>query len=167
MEAATILNLVSTIAIVGSLLFAAVQIRDGQRERSRDAQMVLANSFATPAFMDAMYAVLDLPDDLSRVELIEHLKGHESRVWYWLGAMEGLGLLVFHRAVAMELVDQAYAGPIMISWRKLSRYCTDRRDEAGREAQHEWFQWLAERIAEYEVRTNRAPAQIEHRDWVP
>lgn len=167
MDAAVALNLVSTIAIVLGLFFAGVQVRQAQRDRTRDAQMVLVNSFNTPAFMHSMRLVIDIPDGLSRTEVEAHLRGDETDLYYWLGTMEGLGLLVFHRSVSIDLVDFAFAGPIIASWHKLEAYCRARRDELQRESMHEWFQWLAERLEEYEAHEGREAAQIKYRDWQP
>ena len=167
MDLGVVQDLVSTIAIVLGLLFAGVQVRQAQRDQSQDARMVLVNSFNTPDFMRLMRRVLDVPDGLTRDQIKEHFAGAEDDLYYLLGTMEGLGLLVYHRAVPIELADQAYAGPIMSSWRKLRAYCEAERVFMQREAQHEWFQWLAERLEEFEVGHDRQPAQLAYRDWTP
>ena len=89
-----------------------------------------------------------------------------SEIDYWLGSMEALGFLVFRRALPLDIVD-ASGGPIILSWRKLEGYVREDRAKTGREPMWEWFQWLAECLIEYESRTSRSPAQVEHRDWRP
>ena len=65
------------------------------------------------------------------------------------------------------MVDDLFGGPILISWRHLERYVADQRSELKRDTMGEWFQWLAERIAEFETTTGRVPANIREADWKP
>ena len=72
---------------------------------------------------------------------------------------------MFNREFSIDLIDQAYSGPILISWSKLERYITDLRNDLNRETFFEWFQWLAERIKEREDLKPAVPAYIEHSKW--
>jgi hypothetical protein len=67
---------------------------------------------------------------------------------------------------ALELVSDFFSGPIKISWQKLQNYYFDEREEHQRETIGEWFQWLAERLAEREETTPRIAAHIAHKNWV-
>jgi hypothetical protein len=58
-----------------------------------------------------------------------------------------------------------FSGPILISWRKLSRYVSEQRAMLDRETAFEWFQWLAERMMEREKLAPPVPAYITHRTW--
>jgi hypothetical protein len=168
MDMPTVLSLISTLAIVAGLFFAGLQVRTAQRERSRDSQMLLAaNAFFNSEFMRGVQMILNLPDGLSGAELSAHLEGDESDIYNWLGSMEGIGFLVFHGAVPLEIVDRGASGPVILSWRKLEGYVREERARTGRETMWEWFQWLAERLEEYEAVTPRIPAHVEHRDWQP
>jgi hypothetical protein len=160
-----ILGVVSTAAIVAGLIFAGMQVRIAQRERSRESQILLFNNFLDPDFMRTMRTILDLPDGLTSADLDSRPDADRLAIYHWLGAMEGLGLLVFHRAIPLEIVDQAYAGPIIFSWRKLEPYVLAERAETGREPMHEWFQWLVERLIEFEAANPRVAAHVEHADW--
>jgi hypothetical protein len=57
---------------------------------------------------------------------------------------ETLGILVFHREVTLDLVDDFFSGPILVSWQKLKIYSEECRHTLKRETFNEWFQWLAE-----------------------
>jgi hypothetical protein len=37
-------------------------------------------------------------------------------LWYWLGAMESVGLLTFSREIDIRLVDVTFGGPVIVSW---------------------------------------------------
>ena len=168
MDVATLLSLITALALVGGLLFAGAQVRIAQRERSRDSQMLFAaNAFFNEEFMRGQQIILELPDGLSRPELVASFQGDEARIHNWLGRMEGIGFLVYHRAVPLDFVARGSSGPILLSWRKLQAYVFEERARLQRESMWEWFQWIVERLQEREAATPRIAAHIEHRDWQP
>jgi hypothetical protein len=69
--------------------------------------------------------------------------------------------------VRLDLVDDFFSGPIRVSWEKLGPLVTRMREVTGRDTIAEWFQWLADRMAEREATTPPEPAHIAHRDWRP
>jgi hypothetical protein len=82
-----------------------------------------------------------------------------------LGTWERLGILVYRREIPMDLVDDAYSGPILISWQKLEPYIRQFRDQVQRDTGFEWFQWLAERMLEREQTASAIPAYLANRNW--
>jgi hypothetical protein len=78
---------------------------------------------------------------------------------------ESLGVLVFRREVTLDLVDDFFSGPILLSWQKLRVAAQEERRALDRETGLEWFQWLAERMMEREKLSPPVPAYIAHRDW--
>ena len=73
--------------------------------------------------------------------------------------------MLFRGEVTIDLIDDFFSGPIVVSWRKLSRYIAELRSDAHRDTYFEWVQWLAERMMEREKQTPPVPAHIAHRDW--
>jgi hypothetical protein len=65
----------------------------------------------------------------------------------------------------MDMVDDAYSGPIALSWHKLELYVSGMREEYQRETMFEWFQWLAERMRDRERSRPPVPAHIAHQEW--
>ena len=114
-----------------------------------------------------MKAILSLPDGLSKADIEARSSELDQLVWYWLGMMESIGMLVFHRDLDVRVVDNTIGGPVLISWRKLTRYVADARAELQRDSFDEWFQWLAERIAALERDEGRRPAHMREADWKP
>jgi hypothetical protein len=84
-----------------------------------------------------------------------------------LGTWERLGVLVYRREIDLELVDDAFSGPIVQSWQKLGSYVHEFRTHIQRDTAFEWFQWLAERMMERETSAQPLPAYVAHRDWRP
>ena len=76
-------------------------------------------------------------------------------------------MLVFERELGLHLVAGTISGPILITWRKLGRYVADVRSETQRDSFHEWFQWLAERVAALELAEGRSPANVREANWKP
>lgn len=162
-----VLNLISTAAIVGGLIFAGVELRASRRQRRHEAQVLLLHSFEGPDFTRSMKAIMSLPDGLSRAEVEARPGELDQKVWYWLGMMESIGMLVFGRDIDLRLVANTIGGPILISRHKLSRYMADVRADLQRDSFDEWFEWLADRVAALEDAEGRTPAQIREAGWKP
>jgi hypothetical protein len=166
MELSTIANLINALAVTAGVIFAAVQIRDYRRQQQRDSMSALVRSFQTPSFAHSLRRVSSLPDNVAR-EQIPSLLGAdgEDHVYALLTSWEALGILLHRKEITIDLVDDFFSGPIIVSWRKLSRYVEAMRAEAERDTYFEWVQWLAERMMERESKTPPVPAHIAHRDW--
>jgi hypothetical protein len=163
-----LVNLLTIVTLVGSLLFAAFEWRRSRLERHRQSQVLLLRSFDSPEFAKAMRVVLDLPDDQSATQLEATLKKDGlDLLWYYLGVMESLGIMVFKREIDIHLVDQSMGGPIIITWQKLRRYAAESRRELSRDSMYEWYQWLAERLGALELREGRTAAYVREKDWRP
>ena len=168
MDLSTLANLINAIAVTAGVIFAAIQIREYRQSRQRDSMAALVRSFQTPSFSHALRRVSSLPDKVAR-EQITSLLGPdgEDHIYSLLTSWEALAILLYHKEVTLDLVDDFFSGPIIVTWQKLSRYIEETRVEANRETYFEWVQWLAERMLERESKTPAVPAHIAHKDWKP
>jgi len=166
MDVSTIANLINALAVTAGVIFAVVQIRDYRRQRHRDSMSALVRSFQTPSFAHSLRRVSSLPDNVSR-EQIPALLGPdgEDHVYALLTSWEALGILLYRKEVTIDLIDDFFSGPIVVTWRKLSRYIAELRRDAQRDTYFEWVQWLAEQMMEREKQTPPVPAHIAHREW--
>ena len=95
MDISNIANLINAIAVTAGVIFAAVQIRQYQKRRQRDAMLELVRSFQSPAFTAALRRVLSLPDgaDAAKIEkssgrmakmrfIWSRLPGRVSAFWF-------------------------------------------------------------------------------------
>jgi hypothetical protein len=166
MDLSSIANIVNAVALTAGVIFAAAQIQYYRQRRRRDAMLELVRSFQSPAFTSALRRVLSLPDGADAKKICE-LLGPDGEDAVYLVALtwESLGILLFRGEVTMDLVDDFFSGPILLSWQKLKVYAEDWRGERKRETGSEWFHWLAERMAEREKLSPPVPAYIAHRDW--
>jgi hypothetical protein len=163
MDLPTLLSLISTLAVVAGLVFAGLQVRAAQRQRSREAGLLLASSFQTVEFMKATRLIMSLPDGVSKQAVTEQLGEDDVLVWLWTGTMESLGILVFHHELDLDLVDEFFSGVIVVGWRKLSHWVKDLREETQRPTMGEWFEWLADRMQEKEAVSPPVPANVAFR----
>jgi len=166
MDLSDLANLINAFAVTAGVIFAAAQISQYRRRRRRDAMLELVRSFQSPAFTSALRRVLSLPDGAD-TEKIREVLGPDGEDSVYLVSLtwESLGLLVFHREVTLDLVEDFFSGPILLSWQKLKVYSEEWRSTLNRETGNEWFHWLAERMMERERVLPPVPAYIAHRDW--
>ncbi|MFQ5680108.1 MAG: hypothetical protein ACE5HP_11700 [Gemmatimonadota bacterium] len=167
MDLGTVVEIVTAVTLLGGLLFAAVQVRQFRASRERDAAFELLRSFQTPEFARALRAVYALPEGLSKDEIERRLGEEMHLVYALMTTWESLGVLVHRGELELEMVDDFFSGPILVSWRKLRPHVEAERAEQERETIQEWFQWLAERMAERESSAPPVPAHVAHRSWTP
>jgi hypothetical protein len=166
MDISTIANLINAIAVTAGVIFAAAQIRQYRRRHRRDAMLNLVQSFQGPTFARGLRRIIELPDGAT-VEEIRRTLGTEGEdlVVHVTATWETIGVLLFHGELSIDIIDDFFSGPILISWKKLLPYTTAIRRQYDRDTWSEWFQWLAERMMEREKQIPPVPAYIAHRDW--
>ena len=166
MDISTLANLINAIAVTAGVIFAAAQIRQYRQRRQRDAMLELVRSFQSPAFTAALRRVLSLSDGADAAKIREVLgPDGEDAVYLVSLTWESLGVLVFRREVTLDLVDDFFSGPLLISWQKLKVYSEEWRRTLNRKTGNEWFHWLAERMQERERTSPPIPAYEAHHNW--
>ena len=166
MDISTLANLINAIAVTAGVIFAAAQINHYRRRRRRDAMLNLVQSFQSPAFARGLRRIIELPDG-ANAEEIRRIQGPEGEdlMVHVTATWETIGVLLFHGELTIDIIDDFFSGPILITWKKLLPYTTAVRQQYDRETWSEWFQWLAERMMERESKTPPVPAYIAHRNW--
>jgi hypothetical protein len=165
-DISTFANLINAFAMTAGVIFAAAQIRYYGQRRRRDAMLELVRSFQSPAFTSALRRVLSLPDGADAQKIREVLgPDGEDAVYLVSLTWESIGVLLFRRELTLDLVDDFFSGPILLSWQKLRVWAEEWRHELNRETGSEWFHWLAEQMMEREKLTPPVPAYIAHRTW--
>ena len=61
MDFATLLSLITTVAIVAAGIFAGVQLRQLKKQRTRESALQMLHSAQTPEFMEAVNIIFNLP----------------------------------------------------------------------------------------------------------
>ena len=117
--------------------------------------------------MRGLLLIFDLPNGINKADIDRLPKEDFLALYHVVGTWERLGILVFRREIPLELVDDAYSGPIIQSWETLGKYILEFRKRLQRETAFEWFQWLAETMSRREEKTSPVPAYQAHKTWNP
>lgn len=165
MDLSTAANIVNALAVTAGVIFAAAQIREFRRQRKRHSMYTLVQTFQSPDFARALRRIFDLPDNLDRAAIRAKIGPEgEDEIYFVTTTWETIGVLVFQKELTLDLVDDFFSGPIILSWRKLARYLEDVRTDWERETVFEWFQWLAEQMMAREKQSPPVPAHVAHHD---
>ena len=167
MDLLTISRVVSAVALVIGILFGMMQLRQYDQRRRRENALELVHSFQTAAFAKALEMIFRMPEGLNRREVEEWVADDRTSVLLIISTWESLGILVFRRELDLDLLDDFFSGPIVVTWRKLRTYIAEVRRDESRDTFAVWAQWLAERMLDRESETPPVPAHIAHRDWEP
>lgn len=165
MDLSTLIQIISTLAMTLGIVFGILNLRNFQASRRREAAILMLNSFQTMEFVRGLLYIFDLPDHATREDLEKLPEDKFMAIYLVLGTWERLGILVFRDEIAIDLVDDAFSGPILQTWVKLGGYVGEFRARVNRETGFEWFQWLAERMQDREQHGSATPAYIAHKHW--
>jgi len=167
MDTALIFDIVTTTMILAGLVFAGLEIRHMNKAREHSNMIAILNSFTSTDFNHALPKLFGMPDGLSRKEVEEHFGDEIQKMWVLFSTFESLGVLLHRGEISIDLIDDFFSGPIVLTWQKLSRYIEALRVENNRETIAEWVQWLAEQMMLRETGEAVVGAQILHKDWRP
>jgi len=167
MNLPALLQIISAIAVTLGIIFGIINLRNFQVMRKREAAILMLNSFQIMDFVRGLLYIFDLPDNTTNDELEKLPEDKYMSIYLVLGTWERLGILVFRNEISVDLVDDAFSGPIIQSWIKLGKFVEEFRVRVQRETGFEWFQWLAERMLDREQHGSAVPAYIAHKDWKP
>ena len=169
MNLSTIVNIaeiIGAIVVISGVVFGVIQIRQYQQQRREVAAVQLVNSFQNPEFNRALRKVWSLPDNVTITELQQHKDEWEEAAYQVGMTLETMGVLVYRRIVPLTILDELMGDAILVLWHKLRPWVEHLRDIQKRDSAYEWFQWLAERFADTERRTERGAHRI-YRNWHP
>ena len=163
---ANLAALIDVLLVVGGLFFAMMQMRQTRQQRRELAAIELFRFYGNPKFTEAYQMVLNLPDGLSAEDIRTKQANLDAAAMLISSTMESIGVMTFQRLVPFVIVNHMIGSRDIILWRKLENWAVALRDELGDDAAFEWFQWLAERLEDYQPR-NPHPAYETHKDWMP
>ncbi len=163
---ANIAEIVGAIIVIGGLMFAILQMRQTRQQRRELAAIELFRFFGNPKFTAAYKRILRLPEGLSADDVENSKAGLEESAMLISATLESIGVMTFQRIVPFVVVKNLIgtSGPAL--WSKLEPWVTMLREEQKSPAMFEWFQWLAERLAQ-DLSADTEPAYVAHKGWIP
>ena len=167
MEIYTIFDIFSKIAIIAAGVFAAIQLIQIKRQRSRDSALQLLNSVQNSELIEAIIIVYGIPLGLTKKQIEIHLGDQLPKIMYMHMQLESIGILVFKKEIKLELVNEFMRGPIILFWRSMENYFLEIRKTMNDENYGDWVQWLAEQVENKELKKTTKPAYIAYKNWKP
>ena len=161
MDSSNVLSLLSTLALVGAVVFAGLQVRQTNQQRKEQAAIELVRSMQSAEWTGSVGPISRIP-----VHGTEELDGTQEAAATSLALrLESIGYLVYRHAVTLERVDDMFGGMTRTAWDRLGPWVHKWRRDSGNEKAYEWFQWLAERLGERGP--SPTPAYQAHPNWRP
>ncbi len=159
-------EILGAVIVIGGLFFAVLQMRQIRQQRRELAAIELFRFFGNPNFAEAYQTILHMPDGVSAGDMRSEHNDLEDAAMLIGTTMENIGVMTFQRIVPFVVVNNLIGTSAPVLWRKLEIYAKDLREELGEDTAFEWFQWLAERLEQYNT-DGANPAYRAHSDWLP
>ena len=164
-DLATILNLVSTIAIVGALIFAALQVRQSNRSQRDQAAVAMMKAVMRDALTRSLELLAEIPAG-AQIADIERCGQETTRALLEFGVgLESIGYMAFRRMVSLQTVDELLGGMSLMYWSRAKSWAVHERTRIGNPRFFEWCEWLADRIGERRTQRGHVPAHLQHKLW--
>jgi hypothetical protein len=165
LDLASILNLVSTAAIVGALIFTALQVRAANQARRDQAAVTLIQTTQNASWIDALNVLFTLPENATAEYVHEQGPAMERALFELSIRLEPIGYMVFSGILTLRTVDKLIGGVATGIWARSRAWTEQYRRSTNNEKFNEWVEWLADRISERRARLHPQPAQRQYRNW--
>jgi hypothetical protein len=169
MDLQTLANLsqiVGVAAVIATLVFGLLQVRQFRQQRRDAAGAELVRSFQDAEFIRAYQVLGVLPEDATAEEFRAAGPQAEEAALALGMRYELLGLLVFREIMPLSLVAQSTGSVAIQFWGRMRAWVAEKREADGQPHLLEWFQWLIEQL-EKGGRRAEPPAFARYRDWRP
>jgi hypothetical protein len=146
-----------------AVIFGIAQVRVAARSRHDQLTLEVLRQFQTKEFVELLHYInsKNLPGNWN--ELLK-LPPAEQVIMIQFGQqMESLGILVAEGLINMELVDKTLGAFVTTAWEKSKPMFVDIREKQPDPFLGEYYQWLAEGIAERMEKDPREPFHIKHK----
>ena len=101
MDLATALNVATTAAVIGGVIFGAWQIRVATRARETQISLQLVEMLQTRDLIEGLSSPQEVPEGVGWREIQSQLWRSDSfSAFALINALDGLGILVFRREVS-------------------------------------------------------------------
>ena len=146
-DVATMVNVVSAVAILSGVIFGVAQLRQSVQDRRDAAAVDVVRTVQTQEVRLAIRRVLELSDDTAPATirhdsvLLEAALAVDSACEMW-------GSMVYEGVVDHQMLDRMVGGWVRGTWSRLRRWVEEERVELNNPNVGEWWQWLFELLEE-------------------
>lgn len=164
-DLATLLSLVSAIAVVGALIFAGLQVRTANRVRTDQAAVTVIQTTQSSNWIESLELIATLPEN-AEPELVDKAgKAMEAALLSFNIRLETIGYMVYCRIITLKAVDDLIGGVIMVYWSRAAKWMQRYREATNNPKIGEWSEWLVDRLNNRGTRVERGPAHVIHGSW--
>ena len=164
-DLAATLNLISTLAIVGALIFTGLQVRAANLARRDQASLELIRT----ALSENSARTLELFGQISEtasVETIEQMPPSAKADMVEFGIrLETIGYMAYRRLIDLETVDDLAGGTILGYWSRVKAWANQRRVRNGHAEFLEWCEWVSMQLTKRRGTQAYVPAYKQHANW--
>jgi hypothetical protein len=159
---AVVANIALALSFIVALIFGIVQVRAAARDRRERLTLEALRAFQTREFVELMRFIIyrDLPP--TREELLVLPESDHTSIIQFAQQMESLGILVAEQLIGIDLVDKTLGSFVTGAWEKYRVLFLDIRVKQPDPFLGEYFQWLAEQLAERMKKNPRKPFYKTH-----
>lgn len=163
MDTANALSAISSFAVVGALIFTALQVRVASRTRAEHAAITIVEAAQSEGWTNGLNQLHRIPEGAS-AEQIDALGPEVTAAIEQVGIrLETIGYMVWRGIVDIRMVDDLFSGIVIFWWSRIRPYAERDRARTSNPKSYEWFQWLAERLQERRADADPVPAYQQHR----
>jgi hypothetical protein len=148
-------NIALTLTFVIGLVFGIAQVRAASRDRRERLTLETLRNFQTREFAELLQFVNTAQFPKNQAELDNLPVNQQVMLIQFAQQMESLGILVAENLINLDLVDKTLGTFVVTAWKKYKTMFSLMRERDPFLA--EYFQWLAERIAERTKKNPRKP----------
>src|SRR5256886_17461224 len=144
LDFASALNLVSTVTLIGALVFTGLQVRAANGARRDQAAVTVIQMAALSANSARILELLGQVPEHASAAAIDNLDGEAKRQILEFGLrLEVTGYMVSHGMVDLQIVNDLAGGAILGFWSRAKNWSEERRKRTGEAEFLEWCEWLA------------------------
>ena len=154
-----LLNLVSTVTLIGAFVFTGLQVRAANRARREQAAVT---AIQTAALSENSARILELLGEIHQgasAAAIDNLDAEAKRQIFQFGLrLEVTGYMVSHGMVDLQIVNDLAGGAILGFWSRAKDWSEQRRKRTGEAEFLEWCEWLVKQIERERGKRGYVPA---------
>ena len=155
-----IANLALTLSFIVALIFGIAQVKAAKRDRRERLTLEMLRQFQTRDFVELLLYI-DSNDMPSNWAEFQQLPAEERLNLVQFGQqMESLGMLVADGLINMDTLDKTLGSFVTAAWEKSKGMFLDIREQRSDPFAGEYYQWLAEGIAERMKKNPRKPFYV-------
>ena len=158
LDFANALNLVSTLTLIGALVFTGMQVRAANSARRDQAAVAVIQTALSENSARILELFSEIPEDASAA-VIDNLDAATKRELIQFGIrLEVMGYMVFHRLVDIQIVNDLTGGVVLSYWSRAKAWAKERRKRTNHPEFLEWCEWLATGVARCRAKQTYVPA---------